>query len=335
MNHPTPDSTDGPAVRLVRAARTYRARADQPDRGLHATDLDLPAARVIALVGGNGAGKSTLLNMIATLSLPTSGTIHVLGHTVGPAATPAQLRGLRARIAVATARPMLDPLLTARENLRLAAALRGLGNGKDTAAHAEALAHDLGFADRLADRVGRLSTGLARRVDLARTLLGHADLIVLDEPAGPLDEPGRRALHGELRRRVDEGATVILATHDVDELRFADHVVALHAGRVAVASPSPQLADMLALTVVRWRWRDVPSDAVATVRALSTAGDPLHAGGDEGIAGAATEAVLDAITAELRRRRVPHAVGPIAAADIARLAPQGVARQGPAPEPAS
>jgi len=210
-----------PLASLAGVERSYPGRP-APRVALAGVTLEIEAGEFVALLGPNGAGKSTLLRLLAGLDRPDSGEIH---------APP------RARLGVVFQKPALDRLLTVRENLALQAALFGLDR---RAERAEDAAAELGIADRLGDRVGTLSGGLARRADLARAMLTDPDLLLLDEPTAGLDHAARSAFLEAIdaRRERSPGLAVILSTHLMDEAERAGRVVLMSEGRV-VADGAP------------------------------------------------------------------------------------------------
>lgn len=266
-----------------------------PKGGVHAlepTTLAIQPGEWVALLGPNGSGKSTLLKSIATLARPTSGSVRLFGSD--PFASNAALSVARARMGVVFQNGALDDLLTVRENLRLVAACFGLD---DAAARIDRVATTLGVHDRLSDRVGTLSGGLMRRVDLARALLPEPALLLLDEPTTGLDLDARRRFVETIRsQRSERALTVVLATHQIDEAEAADRVVMMARGRV-VADATPEdlraAASGLRLTIegeapdaVKAGLGEanpdgsftLPTDHAALLTALSGSGCPFRVG---------------------------------------------------------
>ena len=199
-------------------------------------DLDVHTGEIVGLLGPNGAGKSTTLETVCTLRRPTSGQVRVAGFdvTADPAA-------VRARIGTVLQAAALDPVMTGREALRLQARLRGLGRAASCAAAEEAL-ESLEIAERGDARIGTLSGGQRRRVDLAAAVVGGADVLVLDEPTTGLDPVSRRGLWAHLRRLADDGAAILLSTQDLQEAEvLADRLVVLRAGRTVADAPIAEL----------------------------------------------------------------------------------------------
>lgn len=217
------------AVRAVSVAYAYGER-----QALAGVDFQVEEGEIFGLLGPNGSGKSTLFGLLATLRRPQEGRLEVLGFDLArePAA-------VRRRIGVVFQSPSLDPQLTARENLRCQGRLYGLG-GRDLAQSVAASLARLGLAERGGDRVKTLSGGLRRRVEIAKCLVSSPRLLLLDEPSTGLDPGARRSLWDLLAHLRDEdGVTILLTTHFIEEADRCDRLLLLDRGKV-VATGTPE-----------------------------------------------------------------------------------------------
>ncbi|MEV4704982.1 ATP-binding cassette domain-containing protein [Actinoplanes sp. NPDC049316] len=222
------DVSTGLAIQTHQLTKTYGDLT-----AVDAVDLEVPAGSVVSVLGPNGAGKTTLVRMLTTLLRPTSGTAYVFGHDVR-----ADPDAVRSVISLTGQFAALEENLTARENLMLAARLRGYRR-------AAAKRVVSGLIDRfeLGEFAGRVvksvSGGQRRRVDLAAGLVVPPRLLVLDEPTTGLDPRSRQVIWSTVRDLVAAGITVLLTTQYLDEAdALADHIVLVDHGRT-VASGTP------------------------------------------------------------------------------------------------
>ena len=205
---------------------------------LRAVDLTVERGELLALVGPNGAGKTTLLRLLATLLEPTSGRIRVLGHDPTE-----ESQAVRRRVGLLAAAGYLYDDLTARENLRFAALMSGQRSWEDPADEALERAGLTRFADH---RVGGFSSGMRKRLAIARLLLRPLELVLLDEPYASLDAGGIEMVDELVDEMRAEGRTVLVASHRWGRsLREADRVATLEAGRLARIGPpeAPPVSD--------------------------------------------------------------------------------------------
>ncbi|MFF0864571.1 ABC transporter ATP-binding protein [Nonomuraea sp. NPDC003560] len=200
---------------------------------LRGVSLEVAQGELVAVMGPSGSGKSTLLNLAGGLDRPTSGTVLIEGRDLAGVRDLAALR--RGSVGYVFQDLNLIPSLTAAENVMLPRELDGVRAGQ---ARREALAvlADVGV-DQIADRFPEeLSGGQRQRVAIARALVGERRLLLADEPTGALDTAtGDEILH-LLRNRCDEGAAVLLVTHEPRYAAWADRVVYLRDGLIAEAS---------------------------------------------------------------------------------------------------
>jgi ABC-2 type transport system ATP-binding protein len=218
--------TGGVEVEALR--RHYGSR-----EALAGLTFDVHPGELFALLGPNGGGKSTLFRILATLLPPSAGTARVCGFDVRTAP-----REVRRHIGVVFQHASVDGKLTVEENLRHHGHLYGQ-RGHALAARMEELLERFDLRERRGELVERLSGGLARRVELAKGLLPRPSVLLLDEPSTGLDPGARRELLQYLRRLRDEdGTTVVLTTHYLEEAERCDRVGVIDRGRL-VAHDAP------------------------------------------------------------------------------------------------
>jgi ABC-2 type transport system ATP-binding protein len=213
--------TDGAAL----AVKTTGLTKQFGDRkALDGVDLEVPRGVAFGFLGPNGAGKTTIIRLLLGLAWPTSGSMSVLGHAV-----PADTAGALARVGAIVEEPRFYPFLTGRENLKVNAAARG----GDTAARIPDVLERVGLSSRADERVAGYSLGMRQRLGIARCLLANPDLLFLDEPMNGLDPAGMLEFRVLIRELVDEGRTVFLSSHLLDEVqRTCDFAAIVDRGRV-------------------------------------------------------------------------------------------------------
>jgi ABC-2 type transport system ATP-binding protein len=196
-------------------------------------DLAVPRRSAFGFLGPNGAGKTTLIRMLLGLTQASSGTMRLLGLPV-----PEQRGRALARIGAIVEEPRFHPFLTGRENLSIVAAAR------ERRAHTriDEVLRRVGLSERADDRVKSYSLGMRQRLGVARALLGDPELLILDEPTNGLDPAGIREFRQMIRGFVDEGRTVLLSSHLLDEVeRICDHVAIVDQGRVLIQGSIAEL----------------------------------------------------------------------------------------------
>ena len=193
---------------------------------LPGVSLEILVGSVTGLLGPSGSGKTTLLRAIVGVQRIESGCVLVLGE---PAGTPLQRR----RVAYVTQAPSVYGDLTVRENLRYFAQIVGV-----EALRIDEVVDAVGLTRHLGTRVGSLSGGERSRTSLAVALLGKPKLLVLDEPTVGLDPVLRRDLWEMFHGLADDGATLLVSSHVMDEAERCDHLVFMREWQI-IASASP------------------------------------------------------------------------------------------------
>ncbi|WP_052852613.1 ABC transporter ATP-binding protein [Streptomyces avicenniae] len=205
--------------------RRYGPTGDAGFDAVRGLDLEVGQGELFALLGTNGAGKTSTLEVLEGLAQATRGTVRVLGKDPY-----AERAAVRPRIGIMLQEGGFPSDLTAEETARMWA---GCTSGARPVR--EAL-ETVGLAERAHVRVGQLSGGERRRLDLALALLGRPQVLFLDEPTTGMDAEARRATWQVVRDLLGQGTTVLLTTHYLEEAEaLADRLAIMHKGRIAVS----------------------------------------------------------------------------------------------------
>jgi ABC-2 type transport system ATP-binding protein len=210
-------------------------------------DLDVPRSQIFGFLGPNGSGKSTTIRMLCGLLTPTTGTIRVLGHEI-----PRDAESLRMKVGYMTQKFSLYEDLTAKENLTFIADVYTLGRARRRRRISEVSDRfDLGRIMR--QRAGSMSGGQKQRLALAAATLHEPQLLFLDEPTSAVDPENRRAFWESLFDLVDEGTTILVSTHYMDEAERCHSLVILDQGHLVAAGSPEQLSQDIDAQVILLR----------------------------------------------------------------------------------
>ena len=267
--HPVPDSciaVEAPALR-VRPAVSMRGVMKRfgAVQAIDGLDLTVPSGTCYGLLGPNGAGKSTAMRILTGQAIADAGRIEALGYQL-----PAQSKLARARMGVSPQESNLDVDLCVRDVLAVFARLYRIPAQERSDAVDRALALS-GLRARAEDRAVTLSGGMQRRLLIARALIHRPDLVLLDEPTVGLDPQIRHELWSLIVSLREQGATVLMSTHYIEEAeRLADRVAIMSAGRVIAEGTPGEL-------IVRHAGREVvdvqgSADELRELRARAEAG---------------------------------------------------------------
>jgi lipooligosaccharide transport system ATP-binding protein len=222
-------------------------------------DFELRRGEAFGFLGPNGAGKSSTMRMIGCVSPPTGGELSILGLDPvadGPA--------IRARLGVVPQEDTLDVELTVRENLLIYGRYFGLPRSV-TAERAARLLDFVQLAERASDQVEPLSGGMKRRLTIARSLINEPEILLLDEPTTGLDPQARHVVWDRLFRLKQQGVTLVLTTHYMDEAeQLCDRLVVMDAGKIAAeGSPRELIETYSTPEVLELRFRPFEHDQAA------------------------------------------------------------------------
>jgi ABC-2 type transport system ATP-binding protein len=224
-----PDHTVASVISVENLVHRYENRT-----ALNGISFEVRPAELFGLLGPNGSGKTTLFRILSTLMIPTAGRALVMGCDA--AQDPASLRR---QIGVVFQAQSVDPKLTAYENLWHQGHLYGL-RGSALKKRVEEILTRVGLADRAKERVETFSGGMQRRIELAKGLLHHPGVLLLDEPTTGLDPGARRDLWQYLQiLRDEEHVSVLVTTHLMEEAERCDRLAILNEGNlVALGTPA-------------------------------------------------------------------------------------------------
>ncbi len=223
------------AIRIEGLRKTYAAQGAAPAKeALKGIDLDIPAGSIFGLLGPNGAGKSTLINILAGLVRKTSGRVEIWGfdQDVNP-------RQSRASIGVMPQELTIDPFFTPRVSLEVQAGLYGVPRGQRWT---DELLEMVGLTEQAESYARQLSGGMKRRLLLAKALVHRPQILVLDEPTAGVDILLRDMLWRNVRKLNDQGMTIILTTHYLEEAeQMCDEIAIVNHGALVERAPTRDL----------------------------------------------------------------------------------------------
>ena len=228
-NPPLPPDPVRPAIRVDAVSKRYERTL-----ALDQVSFDVGERELFALLGPNGAGKTTLMHILCTILAPDGGTAEVAGNDVRRAPLAA-----RSRLGIVFQEPSLDDRLTVRENLNL----HGLVFGVPRRVRRQRIDEMLALVELAdwADKPARaLSSGMKRRLEIARALIHDSEIMLLDEPTVGLDAQTRERIWAYVRRlQAERGLTVVVTTHYIEEVEACDRVCILDGGKVlAIDTPT-------------------------------------------------------------------------------------------------
>jgi ABC-2 type transport system ATP-binding protein len=225
----------GNAIEIRGLVKTYGGAKGQPEKqALRGIDLDIPTGSVFGLLGPNGAGKSTLINILAGLVVKTAGQVRIWGfdQDVNP-------RQSRAAIGVMPQELNLDPFFTPRAALEVQAGLYGVPKSQRRSDEILAL---IGLEDKAEAYARTLSGGMRRRLLLGKALVHHPRILVLDEPTAGVDIELRQMLWENVRKLNQDGMTIILTTHYLEEAEeMCDQIAIINQGQVVARDSTAAL----------------------------------------------------------------------------------------------
>jgi ABC-2 type transport system ATP-binding protein len=223
------------AIQIQNLRKTYAGSKGAPPKdALKGIDLSIPKGSIFGLLGPNGAGKSTLIKILAGLVLKTSGKVSIWGfdQDVNP-------RQSRASIGVMPQELNLDPFFSPREALNVQAGLYGVPKAER---RSDEILELVGLSDKANAYARTLSGGMRRRLLLGKALVHHPHILVLDEPTAGVDIELRQMLWANVRKLNEQGMTIVLTTHYLEEAEeMCDEIAIINHGEVVARDTTAHL----------------------------------------------------------------------------------------------
>jgi ABC-2 type transport system ATP-binding protein len=227
-----------PAIRVSGVTKRFGSL-----QALGGVDLEIRQGEFFGLLGHNGAGKTTLISSLAGLSRPDSGTLEVMGHDVQR-----DYRAARLALGVVPQELVFDPFFSVREMLRIQSGYFGIRNNDDWI---DELLHHLDLTAKAGANMRMLSGGMKRRALVAQALVHRPPVIVLDEPTAGVDVELRQGLWHFIRKLNQEGHTIVLTTHYLEEAEtLCGRIAMLKAGKVVALDTTANLLQRFARRVL-------------------------------------------------------------------------------------
>jgi ABC-2 type transport system ATP-binding protein len=270
--------------------KTYPATRAMPAMAaLKGIDLAIPRGSIFGLLGPNGAGKSTFINILAGLTRKTSGEVSIWGRDID-----AHPRDARAAIGVVPQEIAADVFFTPRESLEVQAGLYGVPRSERRTA---LLLGALGLSDKADAYVRQLSGGMKRRLMVAKAMVHNPPVLVLDEPTAGVDVELRRQLWAYVVALNDQGVTIVLTTHYLEEAEsLCDTIAIVNRGEVVACEATSQLLRRLdTRTVVV-----TPETPLIEAPAVAPFEVRLRANGDLAVVFKTKEAGVEQVIAQVR-----------------------------------
>ncbi len=214
------------AIQTFDLTKRYGNRAAKSVLAVDRISFVVEKGQVFGFLGPNGSGKTTTIGMLVGIIKPTDGSFSLFG-----ASSPERLMAARSRVGATLETPNFYPYMSGRDNLRIAAGVKGVGKPR-----IEECLELVGLSDRAKHRFRTYSLGMKQRLALAATMLNDPELIILDEPANGLDPQGIREIREIIGILADRGKTIFLSSHLLAEVeRTCSHVAIIRKGRIVTS----------------------------------------------------------------------------------------------------
>jgi len=242
--------------------KTYAADKKSPEKlALHSIDLDIPKGSIFGLLGPNGAGKSTIINIMAGLVNKTAGTVKIWDEDIDE-----DPRNAKTAIGIVPQEITFDPFFTPRQILDIQGGLFGVP-AKDR--WTDELLEMVGLTDKAHSHSRSLSGGMKRRLMVAKALVHKPPILVLDEPTAGVDVELRQMLWSNVRKLNEEGVTVLLTTHYLEEAEeLCDQIAIINHGKIVANEGKENLLSQIDAKEIRFRFQNEVGDIPQKLQTL-------------------------------------------------------------------
>ena len=231
------------AISVTGARKVYTVFPQRKRVAVEDVSITVPVGAIHGLLGPNGAGKTTTLKMLLGLVRPDAGVFRVLGRD-------SRSRAGRSALGFLPEQPYFPPQLTAAQAMRLYARLAGVPE-REIKPRTDELLDRVGLEGNQRTLLSAFSRGMLQRLGIAQAIVGRPQVVVLDEPASGLDPLGQRDVRNLMLSLRDEGATVLLSSHQLSEVEaVCDRVSIISRGRVAAEGPIHELLGVAGVTLI-------------------------------------------------------------------------------------
>lgn len=250
------------AVEIKGLSKTYQAQETAAEKlALNHIDLNIEKGSFFALLGPNGAGKSTLINILAGLVTKTSGGVNIWGNDID-----SNIRGAKCAIGVVPQEINFDPFFTPRKILDIQAGLYGVPKGQR---RTEELLELVGLMDKAESYTRTLSGGMQRRLMVAKAMVHDPDILILDEPTAGVDVELRQQLWKNVKTLNEQGTTILLTTHYLEEAEeLCDQIAIINHGKIVANEDKDTLLARLDTKTIIFHLSDPIEDVPQALKDL-------------------------------------------------------------------
>lgn len=216
---------DTPAIEVKELSKIYTPKKGKPKTALDAVDLVIPRGSFFGLLGPNGAGKSTFINILAGLTVKTSGSASICGHSIDT-----DRRNASKALGVVPQELVLDPFFPVRDALEFTAGYYGIPKSQR---RSDEIIDAVGLTDKANAPARSLSGGMRRRLLVAKALVHNPQVLILDEPTAGVDVELRTQLWEYVKKLNEQGTTIVLTTHYLEEAEeLCDYIAVIDHGKI-------------------------------------------------------------------------------------------------------